>query len=183
MKVILASKSPRRKELLKEIINDFEVLAQDVEEISQDKRPDKKVISLAKLKLGNLPDVYKDCLIISADTIVYRKGEFFGKPKNREDAVRILKKLSDKKHYVYTGVAVYWQGKCHCIYDKSAVLFKKLDDNTINEYIDTGSPMDKAGAYGIQDRQVVKSYKGSYTNIVGLPVEKLKKLLDSILKA
>lgn len=183
MKVILASNSPRRKELLKGIFENFEVLPQNVEEISDETKPAKKVVELAKLKLGDLPLTDRDALIISADTVVYRSGKFYGKPKNRENAFEILRELSGKKHYVYTGVAVYYKNKYHYFYDKSEVLFKTLDDKAINDYISTGSPMDKAGAYGIQDRQVVESYKGSYSNIVGLPVEKLKNLLRRIQKA
>lgn len=180
MKVILASNSPRRKELLGQLVDSFEILPQNVEEVCSQKRPGNKVMSLAKLKLGNLPYTHKDCLIISADTLVYKSGVVYGKPKTPEQAKQILRELSGKKHFVYTGVAVYYKGKCYCMYDKSSVLFKKLDEKSIDDYVLTGSPMDKAGAYGIQDKQVVKSYAGSYYNIVGLPVEKLKILLNNI---
>lgn len=181
MRVILASKSPRRKELLREIVSDFEVISQNAPEISDEKRPEKRAVALAELKSGTLCSKYADALIISADTLVYRKGIFYGKPKDEEDAKRILRELSGKRHAVYTGVAVYFKGKTYCFCDKSFVKFKVLSDRDIDEYVSTGSPMDKAGAYGIQDKQVVESYKGSYSNIVGLPIEKLKKLLNRVI--
>lgn len=183
MRVILASQSPRRKELLSEIFPDFEVMAQNVEEISDERRPSKRAVALAVLKLGDLPSRFEDALVISADTLVYRAGKFYGKPRNEEDARRILKELSGKRHCVYTGAAVFFKGKIYTLCDKSLVTFKTLDEQDIDSYIATGSPMDKAGAYGIQDKQAVKSYTGSYSNIVGLPVEKLKKLLNRISKA
>ena len=92
-----------------------------------------------------------------------------------------MQELNGKKHFVYTGVAICCKGKIYTFYDKSAVYFKKLNDVDISDYVDGGSPMDKAGAYGIQDEEVVESYRGSYTNIVGLPMEKLKERLQSIL--
>lgn len=181
MRVILASKSPRRKELLQQIVSDFEVIAQDVREVSDEKRPAKRAVALAKLKSGTLYSEYEDALVISADTLVYRKGIFYGKPKDEEDAKRILRELSGKRHSVYTGVAVYYKGRVYAFCDKSLVKFKVLSDRDIDEYVSTGSPMDKAGAYGIQDKQVVESYRGSYSNIVGLPTEKLKKLLNRVI--
>ena len=181
MKIILASKSPRRKELLGELFESFEVLAQDVEEKHNYTRPDLIVKYLAKIKLGSLPIERKDDLIISADTIVYKDGKIYGKPKDRAQAIEYLNSLNGAKHFVYTGVAICHKGKIVTFYDKSAVYFKKLSDKEIADYVDGGSPMDKAGAYGIQDREVVESFCGSYTNIVGLPMEKLKDKLQSIL--
>lgn len=180
MKVILASRSPRRRQLLSEIISDFEVMAQDVDEVSAEKSPRRRAVALALLKLGSLPKEYADALIVSADTLVYRRGVFYGKPKDEADAKRILAELSGKKHSVYTGVAVYYKGSTHTVCDKSLVKFKNLSEREIDDYVAGGSPMDKAGAYGIQDSQVVDNYKGSYSNIVGLPKEKLIKLLDRI---
>ena len=181
MKIILASNSPRRKELLGELFESFEVLPQDVEEKHNYSRPDLIVKHLAKIKLGNLPVERKDDLIISADTVVYKSGRIYGKPKDRAQAIDYLKSLSGEKHFVYTGVAICHKGKTTTFYDKSTVYFKKLTDKEIADYVDGGSPMDKAGAYGIQDKDVVESYCGSYTNIVGLPMEKLKDKLQSIM--
>ncbi|MDE6613993.1 MAG: Maf family protein, partial [Clostridia bacterium] len=121
-------------------------------------------------------------LIISADTIVYKNGQIFGKPKDRAQAIDYLNRLNGAKHFVYTGVAICYKGKITTFYDKSAVYFKKLTEREIKDYVDGGSPMDKAGAYGIQDKEVVESFCGSYTNIVGLPMEKLKDKLQSILQ-
>ncbi|MDE5616885.1 MAG: Maf family protein, partial [Clostridia bacterium] len=137
---------------------------------------------LAKIKLGNLPRERKDCLKISAYTVVYKDGKIYGKPKDRAQAIEYLNELNGDKHLVYSGVAIYFNGKVYSFYDRSAVLFKRLSEKEIADYVDGGSPMDKAGAYGIQDDEVVAGYRGSYTNIVGLPMEKLKEKLDVILK-
>ncbi len=182
MKIILASNSPRRRELLSEICESFEVLPQNVEEKSNYSRPDLIVKELAKIKLGNLPVERSEDLIISADTIVYKDGKIYGKPKDKAQAIAYLSELNGAKHFVYTGVAICCKGKITVFYDKSAVYFKSLSEKEIADYADGGSPMDKAGAYGIQDREVVKSYCGSYTNIVGLPMEKLKERLQIILR-
>lgn len=182
MEVILASRSPRRRQLLKDIFDVFEVLSQDVEEKCAYRRADRIVKYLAKIKLGDLPSKRADALIISADTVVYMDGKVYGKPKDAAQAKRFLDELSGRKHFVYTGVAVYWQGKIYTFYDRSTVKFKDLGEQDKLSYIASGSPMDKAGAYGIQDEEVVESYEGSYTNIVGLPMEKLRENLKSILK-
>ena len=180
MKVILASASARRKELLRGIFKDFEVLPQHVAEISDYRRPHLIVQDLAKIKLGSLDKTYLDCLIISADTIVYKDGKLYGKPKDEAQAKSYLDELNGAVHYVYTGVAIYYKGVTTTFYDKSSVKFKLLSDGQILDYIASGSPMDKAGAYGIQDSAVVESYSGSYTNIVGLPMEKLRERLDFV---
>ena len=121
-------------------------------------------------------------MIISADTIVYKDGKIYGKPKDKSQAKEFLRELNGDKHLVYTGVAIYFNGKIYSFFDRSAVLFNRLSEEDIEEYVNGGSPMDKAGAYGIQDEEVVAAYKGSYTNIVGLPMEKLRDKLDVILK-
>ena len=181
MKVILASASPRRRQLLGEIFDSFEVMPQDVEENCDLKRGHAVCQRLAQIKLGNLPQVFPNALIISADTVVYMGGRIYGKPKDESEAKCFLDELSSKWHYVYTGVAVYFDGKVHTFYDKSRVKFKTLGEDDKRKYIGTGSPMDKAGGYGVQDRQVVEKYEGSYTNIVGLPMEKLKEYISKII--
>ncbi|MDE6188997.1 MAG: Maf family protein [Clostridia bacterium] len=180
MKVILASASPRRKELLSEIFDEFEVLPQNVDEKSNYSRPRFIAQDLAKIKLGSLGKSYADCLIISADTIVYKNGRVYGKPKDEAQAKNFLDELSGDVHFVYTGVAIYYKGKTTTFYDKSSVKFKALSEEEKLAYIASGSPMDKAGAYGIQDSAVVESYEGSYSNIVGLPMEKLKEKLRDL---
>ena len=180
MKVILASGSPRRRQLLGELFESFEVLPQSVEESCNLKRGQAVCQYLAKIKLGNLPSIYPDALIISADTIVYMGGKIYGKPKDRQEAKAFLDELSAKWHTVYTGVAVYYDGAVRTFCDKSRVKFRTLGEDEKWKYIDTGSPMDKAGGYGIQDEEVVERYVGSYTNIVGLPMEKLKEYLSEL---
>lgn len=180
MKVILASASPRRKELLKNIYNDFSVHIPKCEERA-DGTPSNYVMQIARQKALAV-DVDAD-LIISSDTIVVHKGEILGKPKNVDDAIQTLSALSGKKHYVYSGVCLKYKKnnifKYEVFYDKSVVHMKELSQKQIYEYVKTGSPLDKAGSYGIQDG-VVKDYEGSYTNIVGLPIEKLKTKLKQL---
>lgn len=118
--------------------------------------------------------------VIGCDTIVVFGGEVLGKPKDRDDAVNTLKKLSGKTHFVVTGVCVRSPFKKLVGFDKTEVKFNILSDEFIKNYVDGGSPMDKAGSYGIQDEGVVKEYFGSYTNVVGLPVNLTKKLLDGV---
>ncbi|MDE7191558.1 MAG: Maf family protein [Clostridia bacterium] len=181
MRVILASGSPRRRQLLGEIFHSFEVLPQNVDERCDLTKGYAVCQRLAKVKLGNLPKLFPDALIISADTIVYMNGKIYGKPKDRREAKLFLDELSSKWHIVYTGVAIYYRGKIRTFYDKSRVKFKTLGEDDKWKYVDTGSPMDKAGGYGIQDEEVVAKYEGSYTNIVGLPMEKLKEQLSEII--
>ena len=182
MRIILASSSPRRRQLLGEIFENFEVLPQSVEEKSPLSRGYAVCQYLAKIKLGKLPTLCPDALIISADTIVYLNGKIYGKPKDRQEAKRFLDELSGKWHFVYTGVAIYYEGEILTFYDKSEVKFRTLVEEDKWKYIDTGSPMDKAGGYGIQDKEVVEKYVGSYSNIVGLPMEKLKEQLSRLIK-
>lgn len=182
MQVILASGSPRRRQLLGEIFDSFEVLPQSVEEKCNLTKGHAVCQYLAKIKLGDLPIEFPDALIISADTIVYMDGKIYGKPRDSQEAKEFLDELSAKWHTVYTGVAICYGGKISTFYDKSRVKFKTLDESDKRKYIATGSPMDKAGGYGIQDKEVVERYVGSYTNIVGLPMEKLKEQLSIIVK-
>lgn len=120
---------------------------------------------------------FSDATVIGADTVVVFGGRIIGKPKDEKQAFDILKELSGKTHSVYTGVCVVRGGKKKAFVRKSRVLFFPLTDERINSYIATGSPMDKAGAYGIQDSGFVKKIRGSYSNVMGLPVEKLRKIL------
>ncbi|MDE6471870.1 MAG: Maf family protein [Clostridia bacterium] len=182
MQVILASSSPRRIQLLGEIFDNFEVLPQSVEEITSLTKGYAVCQYLARIKLGQLPYLQPNALIISADTIVYRNGKIYGKPKDKQEAKLFLDELSGKWHLVYTGVAVYYDGKIYTFYDKSQVKFKSLSEKDKWQYVNSGSPMDKAGGYGIQDREVVEKYVGSYSNIVGLPLEKLKEHLSKLIK-
>ena len=172
MQIILASQSPRRQELLKEIFPSFDIMPQDVKEDEKDPDPTKLVEKLALKKLNNLDPKYKDALIISADTIVWLDGKLFGKPHSKEDAINTLKQLSGTTHFVYTGVCIAYKGEKHVFYDESKIHFRELKEEEIIKYVNEKNPLDKAGAYGIQDGDMVKGYEGSYSNIMGFPVEK-----------
>ena len=182
MRVILASASPRRIELLQMVFDNFDVLPQNVDETIHYKKPHLAVKNLARRKIEpliyNNPD---DTLIIGADTVVYFEDEYLGKPKDVEDAKHMLCALRGKEHYVYTGVAIYYNGKMTNFYVKSSVFMKDLSDEEIDEYIEKFHPLDKAGAYGIQDGGIIEKYTGSYSNIVGLPMERLSKELGKLL--
>ena len=177
MKTVLASASPRRRELLKSILTDFSVHPFSGEENLPPDKPARYVKSLAALKACEVARLFPDVTVIGADTVVVFGGRIIGKPKDEKQAFDILKELSGKTHSVYTGVCVVRGGRKKAFVRKSRVLFFPLTDERINSYIATGSPMDKAGAYGIQDSGFVKKIRGSYSNVMGLPVEKLRKIL------
>ena len=190
MRVILASGSPRRRELLKYIYNDFEVITSDVDEVVSETIPSKIVEELsgkkAKAVYDEIKDNEKDVIVIGADTIVYYDGEVLGKPADESEAKSMLSMLSDRTHQVYTGVTVFVKKNGNesviSFSEKTDVTFYYLDKFDIAEYIATGSPMDKAGAYGIQDSfsRHVKTINGEYNNVVGLPVASLyEKLKDN----
>lgn len=180
MQIILASQSPRRQELLKEIFDSFDVMPQDVNEDVEDKDPKELVKKLATKKLNNLDTKYPEALIISADTIVWLNGVLYGKPHTEENAIKTLQSLSGTTHYVYTGVCIAYKGQKHVFVDEAQIEFRELTNEEIVTYVKTKQPLDKAGAYGIQDGDMVKAYRGSYSNIMGLPVEKLKEELKTL---
>lgn len=183
MKYVLASASPRRRELLKQIIDDFEICPAEAEEkVNLSLFPDQIACALAESKCDEAFRKYPEVTVIGCDTIVVFQNEILGKPKDREDAFNTLKKLSGRTHYVITGVCVRNKFKKLVEFDTTEVKFNTLTDEFIEKYIATGSPMDKAGSYGIQDGGVVKEYFGSYTNVVGLPVTLTKKLIDGVLE-
>ena len=183
MKVILASASPRRKELLKEIVENFEIIPAVGEERADLTLPPEQIVcALAEHKCSEVFEKYSDCLVLGCDTIVYFKGKVLGKPKSKAEAEQTLKELSGNVHSVYTGVCVRTAERTLTGYERTEVTFNELSDEFIKNYVDGGSPMDKAGCYGIQDEGVVKSYDGSYTNVVGLPVELVEKMLKEVLR-
>ena len=181
-KIILASGSPRRKSLMAEMGFDTEIKVPEVDEKSVlDHNPKRLVIKEALLKNREVRRQF-DCgenTVISADTIVYRRKEFT-KPRDLSNAVEILTELCGKWHSVYTGVVVYHGGREKCFAVRSLVRLKKLTTDEIVDYVTTFKPLDKAGAYAIQENTVVDKWIGSYTNIVGLPTEKLSKVLSSL---
>ena len=172
-RLILASGSPRRRELLADKCKELIILPQDVEEVYTSTSPREIVMELSRLKLGNLDKTHYDDLVIASDTIVWYNDENYGKPNDANHAREMLHVLSGKEHQVYTGFSVAYKGRIISGYDCSDILFKTLTDDDIDKYVKTGSPLDKAGSYGVQDGVVVDSYTGNLDTIVGLPVGKV----------
>ncbi len=175
----LASKSPRRKKMLRQLNLNFKTVSVDLrEEILDGEHPVKTVKRLALQKLNLAKRKIEKGIIITADTIVVLNHEIIGKPENKSDAIKILNRLSGNKHLVYTGFAIFnsLNGKLIVDYEKTIVKFRKLFEKEIKDYVKTGSPMDKAGAYGIQDdfgAVFVEKINGCYYNVMGLPLAKL----------
>ncbi len=181
MKLILASNSPRRKELLKNAGLDFKVIPSNFkEEENCGLSPSLYCKQLAENKALS---VYNgdDSIVLGADTIVVFNGEILGKPKDENDAIRMLTKLSNSKHLVITGYAIIKNGVVYSGYEETIVEFNNLSPTLISEYVKSGLPLDKAGAYGIQDGyELVKNIDGDYNNVVGLPVNKILEILGKI---
>ena len=183
-KIILASKSPRRQELLKTITEDFICIPSDAEEIVPDNIDTEEVSTyLATLKAKDIYSSNKDGIVIGCDTVVINDNKILGKPKDIEDAYNMIKSLSGKTHKVITGCCIIYNEKEITFKSITEVEFYQLSDDEINSYINTDEPYDKAGAYGIQGRGslFVKSIKGDYFNVVGLPVANLSRKLKTIL--
>jgi len=179
-KLILASQSPRRQELLKEITSQFEIVPSAIEEVLDlGLRPEENARNIARAKAKSIASEYSDCWVIGADTIVTLDDEIFGKPEDEKDAERILKRLSGREHIVVTGICVVGPQKSRDKFVVSKIKIKPLTIQEIKNYISTGEPMDKAGAYAIQGKGsfMVRSFSGSKTNIIGLPIDELKILL------
>lgn len=176
--IILASASPRRKEILELADLDFDIMPSDAEEITTKTEPKEVVMELATIKAK---DIYeksdKKSLIIGADTVVAYKGQILGKPKDEEDAARMLEMLSGQTHEVYTGVCVIEDGETKTFFEETKVTFYEITKEQIRKYIKTGEPMDKAGSYGIQGKAAVfiKEIKGDYYNVVGFPIARFMK--------
>ena len=188
MRIILASGSPRRKELLTKIYKTFEIITSDADENINSSHPGEIVEELAHRKARAVYDELEseqgeEYLIIGADTIVYYDGEVLGKPADEEEAKSMISMLSERTHQVYTGVCLIAKtgGKEQEIrfHDVTNVTFSTIDRFDIEEYVRSGGPMDKAGAYGIQDNfaKHVKKIDGDYNNVVGLPVAKIYDIL------
>jgi nucleoside triphosphate pyrophosphatase len=184
--IYLASKSPRRKKLLKLIVCDFKTIHTGIiENQIKGEKPDKMVKRLSKAKLEAAKKENLKGIIITADTVVSINGKTLGKPKDEKEAVKMLKMLSGKKHVVYTGFSIYHSTKnvYKTDHEKTEVTFRKLNLSEIKNYVKTGSPLDKAGAYGIQDdfgAVFIKRINGCYYNVVGLPLTKLYLALEKI---
>lgn len=174
-RLILASKSPRRYELLSPYFDKIQVVTKNVKEEYFSNVPVEIVVELAKLKLADLPKIYFDDIVIAGDTIVWFDTKVYGKPKDKQDAFRMLRELSGNCHQVYSGFAIAYKGQVVTGYDKSDIIFKNLTDEMIENYIKSGSPLDKAGSYGVQDGVVVESFSGDINTIIGLPLDKILK--------
>jgi septum formation protein len=178
--MILASASPRRRELLKQAGIPFEVRPSDVEELITKTEPEDVVEELSLIKCRDIADKTEgDRVVIGADTVVSIHGRILGKPSDTEEAVSMLRELQGQVHQVYTGVTLFVQTgeerKIHTFSEKTEVTFYPMDEEEIRAYVDTGEPMDKAGAYGIQGKSAVfvKEIRGDYNNVVGLPISRL----------
>ncbi|MBQ3055621.1 MAG: septum formation inhibitor Maf [Oscillospiraceae bacterium] len=181
--VVLASQSPRRRELLGRVFAEFEVIPSGVEETAAAESPREYVISLAKAKAQDVASrLPQETLVIGSDTVVVLDGKILEKPKDEEDAFRMLSSMSGRMHEVYTGLALCKDGEVLSDCEVTKVWFRPLSEDAINRYIASGEPMDKAGAYGIQQKGalLVKGIEGDYFNVVGLPLCKLCELLDEL---
>jgi len=176
-KIILASKSPRRQDLLRLMDMEFEVVLKDVDEsYPEGLTPQEIAVYIARKKAEAFNATITNEVVLTADTIVSIDGLILGKPETPEHAVEMLKTLSGKVHQVITGVCLLYKGLYNNFFDVSEVFFRKLSNQEIESYVAEYNPLDKAGSYGIQERIGligIERINGSYTNVVGLPTEKL----------
>ena len=186
MELILASNSPRRKELLEKHGFTFKVISSEYEEKEFSNDPVKTAKTFSYNKAKDVFDRLEDKgekVVLGADTVVYYKGKILGKPKSKEQAYNMLKTLSANAHVVITAYAIISEKKQIVKSVKTKVLFNQLSNEQIKTYLDSNLYVGKAGSYGIQDGyNLVKKYKGSLNNVIGLPVERLKKRLIKELK-
>lgn len=181
--IVLASASPRRKELLKLITSEFDIIPSDVDEtLPEEIKSENAAEYLAKIKARSIGNI-ENTAVIGCDTVVVIDGNILGKPKNREQCRSMLTSLSGKTHFVYTGVCIIYNSIEYSFAEKTEVIFYNLSEMEIEEYIETGEPFDKAGGYGIQGKGalLVKGINGDYFNVVGLPVSTLNRKLKEII--
>ena len=184
-KIILASASPRRKELLEQVGAEFEIIPAVGEEIITDSRPQQAVLGLSAQKAAEVAaKVQGDAIVIGADTVVAFGDKILGKPKDEMDAEQMLSMLSGNTHSVYTGVSIVvkqsGQSRAYSFYEETEVTMYPLSKQQILSYIRTGEPMDKAGSYGIQGRGAVfiEKIQGDYNNVVGLPIARVFRTIE-----
>lgn len=186
LNVVLASASPRRKELLALIFNEYDIRPADCDEaLPEGIKAQEAVEYLSLIKNKATVEICdKKSLVISADTVVAVDGEILGKPQDKEDARRMISLLSGREHQVFTGVTLSLNGEFKTFSEKTDVVFYTLTDKEIEDYISTDEPYDKAGAYGIQGKAglLVKAVNGDYYNVVGLPVARLKREIISFIE-
>jgi septum formation protein len=188
MKLILASGSQRRRELLTMCGYDYGIVVSRADEAIDEADPGLYVEALAERKarevfdrLGGVDEDGESIAVLGSDTVVFSEGSIIGKPKDAQDAVRILSALSGKTHTVYTGIAVVTAAGCETELGKTEVTFEELTEEEIESYVASGEPMDKAGAYGIQGPfgMFVKEVKGNYFTVIGLPLPSAYRLLKN----
>lgn len=191
MKIILASNSPRRKELLHQIFDDFDIIKSGFNEEDVKEKDPKKLVQILSLKkteevFKKVENDYLELIVIGGDTLVYFDGQVLGKPKDEKDAFNTLKKLQGNKNEVYSAftVMIKKEGKItkETNLTKSIVTMKPMTDEEIEEYIKTGEPLDKAGSYAVQGigSKYIQNIEGSYNSVVGLDIEKLKEMLKKL---
>jgi septum formation protein len=179
--VVLASASPRRRELLRLVGIEHTVIPADIDEdYPPGEAPAVYAERLAREKAGAIDRA--DAVVIGSDTIVVVDGDVLGKPRDREQAVAMLRRLSGRAHVVMTGVAVAWRGRMSSGVEEVSVTFRALSDDEIRRYVETGEPMDKAGAYGIQGfgATIVDRVDGDYFAVMGLPLNRLVRLCRAL---
>ncbi len=187
-KIFLASRSPRRRELLKRAGYSFKIVPSSyVEKVDSRLTPSGNAMNMACGKAECARVSGKTGYVLGADTFIYFRRRIIGKPKHTKDACRILRLLSGRPHYVYTGLALrsLATGEIRTSHAKSKVIFKKLSEKVIEDYVQKNRPLDKAGAYAIQEdgRKLIKAIWGSRSNVIGLPMELLKSELKKLAKA
>ena len=182
--IILASQSPRRQELIRNITDAVEIIVSPVEEILPEGiAPEEAPAYLAALKARAVAAGHPDRLVVGADTVVILDGNVLGKPRDRDDAMRMLRLLSGRVHTVITGCCLIRGGREKVFSQRTSVEFYPMTDREIAEYVATGEPLDKAGAYGIQGKGMlyVKGIEGDFFNVMGLPVGLLRREMEAFL--
>lgn len=184
MEVILASASPRRKKLLTMLYPDFRVIVSDIRElVPRDLSVEQCPEYLARMKAEDIASGYEKSLVIGCDTSVIIDGKILNKPRSTSDARTMMRLLSGRTHQVITGCCLYHQGQFQSFSETTEVEFYPLSEEEIETYIQSSEPYDKAGGYGIQNRAAlfVKGIHGDYYNVVGLPIARLKREIDTFL--
>lgn len=180
--IILASQSPRRRELMKLLGVDFRCISSDAEENADGSLPPEEYVCLlSSQKAESVSKNNPGITVIGADTVVVSRGKILGKPADENEAFQMLRALSGKCHQVYTGVCITNGKKKKTFFEKTDVYFLEISDEEIKEYIKTGEPMDKAGAYGIQGKACVfiEKIHGDYFNVVGFPLSRISRELKN----
>jgi len=180
--IILASGSPRRHELLKKLCPNFKIEVSDAAEVQNDISPEHLAVLNAKIKAQDVAEKNPGAVVVAADTIVVLNGKIFGKPKNPADAEQMLAELANKMHEVISGIAIIRaDGKIFTDCDVTEVYFGEMTEEEIKNYVATGEPLDKSGSYALQGgaTKFIRKINGDWSNVVGLPVYKLKKLAES----